>query len=253
MTNGNTGGDHGSPSKPTPNPNPNSPRQEENPRRRSGGANAPPASPRRRGSPSSPPKTRPVMGVPGESAFAPYTKPRSEPGGSGGRGVEGGPGLQGAQVVPVGSGGYGVVAAPGALRIGGSPAARKRVRESGAGSTTAAGGNQPGEGAGNVVNCSVCGKGFPSQKALFGHMRSHPDRGWKGAHPPPTFKAEEEFADLHGLNLPEAGRGGDAQEGAADDHQKEDEAAESEEEEEAGDSGKYRLPDLNNPPPPDAN
>ncbi|KAL0449690.1 UNVERIFIED_CONTAM: hypothetical protein Slati_1525400 [Sesamum latifolium] len=133
MTNGNTGGDHGSdPSKSTPSPNPNSPRHEENPRRRSGGANAPPASPRGRGSAPAPPQTRPVMGVPGQSAFSTYakpTQPRSGPGGSSGLGSAGGPpGFHGAQAVPVGGGGYGGVAAPGALRIGGSPAARKRVR-----------------------------------------------------------------------------------------------------------------------------
>ncbi|XP_009766700.1 uncharacterized protein [Nicotiana sylvestris] len=44
--------------------------------------------------------------------------------------------------------------------------------------------------------CVVCHKDFHSIKALFGHMNSHPNRGWKGAYPPPTFNREE-FADLH--------------------------------------------------------
>ncbi|XP_051125180.1 uncharacterized protein LOC127247395 [Andrographis paniculata] len=37
---------------------------------------------------------------------------------------------------------------------------------------------------GNV--CVICRKKFPSMKSLFGHMRCHPDRGWRGIHPPPA-------------------------------------------------------------------
>lgn len=38
--------------------------------------------------------------------------------------------------------------------------------------------------------CCLCGKNFPSMKSLFGHMRSHPDREWRGIQPPPaTAKA----------------------------------------------------------------
>ncbi|MQM03441.1 hypothetical protein Taro_036222 [Colocasia esculenta] len=33
--------------------------------------------------------------------------------------------------------------------------------------------------------CSECGKRFWSWKALFGHMRCHPDRPWRGIEPPP--------------------------------------------------------------------
>ncbi|XP_027172153.1 uncharacterized protein LOC113771788 [Coffea eugenioides] len=32
--------------------------------------------------------------------------------------------------------------------------------------------------------CSICGKDFPSRKSLFGHMRCHPDREWRGMEPP---------------------------------------------------------------------
>ncbi|CDP13640.1 unnamed protein product [Coffea canephora] len=32
--------------------------------------------------------------------------------------------------------------------------------------------------------CSICGKNFPSMKSLFGHMRCHPDREWRGIQPP---------------------------------------------------------------------
>lgn len=35
--------------------------------------------------------------------------------------------------------------------------------------------------------CQVCNKRYTSWKALFGHMRSHPDRSWRGVHPPPRF------------------------------------------------------------------
>ncbi|KFK27201.1 hypothetical protein AALP_AA8G348500 [Arabis alpina] len=34
------------------------------------------------------------------------------------------------------------------------------------------------------VACCVCHKKFTSMKALYGHMRFHPDRGWKGVNPP---------------------------------------------------------------------
>lgn len=34
--------------------------------------------------------------------------------------------------------------------------------------------------------CCLCHKIFPSLKSLFGHMRSHPDRDWRGIHPPPS-------------------------------------------------------------------
>ncbi|KAK1417973.1 hypothetical protein QVD17_27109 [Tagetes erecta] len=34
--------------------------------------------------------------------------------------------------------------------------------------------------------CSQCGKTFPSMKSLFGHMRCHPERVWRGILPPPN-------------------------------------------------------------------
>ncbi|GMP51991.1 hypothetical protein CsSME_00017990 [Camellia sinensis var. sinensis] len=32
--------------------------------------------------------------------------------------------------------------------------------------------------------CSICSKNFPSMKSLFGHMRCHPEREWRGIQPP---------------------------------------------------------------------
>ncbi|XP_010536792.1 PREDICTED: zinc finger protein ZAT9 [Tarenaya hassleriana] len=34
--------------------------------------------------------------------------------------------------------------------------------------------------------CCVCRRKFTSMKALYGHMRFHPDRGWRGVQPPQT-------------------------------------------------------------------
>lgn len=37
-------------------------------------------------------------------------------------------------------------------------------------------------------SCFVCNKNFRTLHALFGHMRCHPNRPWRGIHPPPRAK-----------------------------------------------------------------
>ncbi|OEL16767.1 hypothetical protein BAE44_0022214 [Dichanthelium oligosanthes] len=39
-------------------------------------------------------------------------------------------------------------------------------------------------GSGGDVECPECGKFFKNDKSMFGHLRSHPKRGYKGATPP---------------------------------------------------------------------
>jgi hypothetical protein len=39
-------------------------------------------------------------------------------------------------------------------------------------------------GSGGYVECPECGKFFKNDKSMFGHLRSHPNRGYKGAIPP---------------------------------------------------------------------
>ncbi|CAL9181176.1 unnamed protein product, partial [Musa hybrid cultivar] len=41
-----------------------------------------------------------------------------------------------------------------------------------------------------VLTCPECGKTFPSDKSLFGHLRCHPERDYRGANPPPGERKE---------------------------------------------------------------
>ncbi|CAA0813177.1 C2H2 type zinc finger transcription factor family [Striga hermonthica] len=44
--------------------------------------------------------------------------------------------------------------------------------------------------------CPICGKLFHSQKSLYGHMRCHPDREWRGMEPPRLgMSQDQDFGD----------------------------------------------------------
>ncbi|CAI9768941.1 unnamed protein product [Fraxinus pennsylvanica] len=216
-----------------------------------------------------PPVAPPVMGHPGHSAFRAYRPQGPQPqwqfpggggssgGAAGASGNVSGSGLFGAQAIPVGGSGGGGYAA-GEVGIG-NPIIRKRVRDGEPGAGPA--GNQGAQAdVGNPFQCGVCGKQFHSAKALFGHMRKHPDRGWKGAFPPPTFRAEEEFVDVPGHLNPRHAAAGVHVEPMQDVLQETQAGAEAMEAvqeagEEAGEGAagpqNYKLPDLNYEPPQD--
>ena len=50
------------------------------------------------------------------------------------------------------------------------------------------------------AKCPVCSRSFPSKKAMHGHMRCHPERGWRGIKqnppppPPPPFAPKKTTA-----------------------------------------------------------
>ncbi|CAH8359676.1 unnamed protein product [Eruca vesicaria subsp. sativa] len=45
------------------------------------------------------------------------------------------------------------------------------------------------------IRCCLCRKEFQTMHSLFGHMRRHPDRNWKGIRPPPPEKLNLSFLD----------------------------------------------------------
>lgn len=58
--------------------------------------------------------------------------------------------------------------------------------------------------------CPVCSKSFASKKAEYGHMRCHPERGWRGAHPPPPSAASQKIDGLSPSTMEPVGASGPA-------------------------------------------
>ncbi|KAG6417752.1 hypothetical protein SASPL_119945 [Salvia splendens] len=61
-------------------------------------------------------------------------------------------------------------------------------------------------------SCGICGRVFQSQKSLFGHMRCHPERDWRGMEPPSTprdakSESSEELGFFSGKPWPTCKRG----------------------------------------------
>ncbi|CAI9782881.1 unnamed protein product [Fraxinus pennsylvanica] len=193
--------------------------------------------------PSMQPRALPQMGRAGFSAFTPYRPlgpPPQENFPAASSGAAAGASRSGiievAQAVPVAVGGSsGSSPAAVGSQFGDSIARKRDIGHA--------------EGGEFQFRCSVCSKSYRSSKALFGHLRLHPNRGWKGAFPPPSFRAEEDFSDVPILNQNVAAGGGQQiVEGVADDGGNAPASAQG------GDGSaavQYKVPDLNFSPLPD--
>ncbi|KAM0880936.1 hypothetical protein ACQ4PT_033256 [Festuca glaucescens] len=70
--------------------------------------------------------------------------------------------------------------------VGLGDAAERLPRHAGMAADGDARAAREGGGLSRELLCPECGKSFPSDKAMYGHLRSHPERGYKGASRPPT-------------------------------------------------------------------
>ncbi|KAJ9146877.1 hypothetical protein P3X46_029092 [Hevea brasiliensis] len=89
-------------------------------------------------------------------------------------------------------GGGGDVTAGGGGSGEGSRKRRWRINDPGASGSGGGGGQRPRRrvDAGVPAVCAVCSRSFPSFYALFGHLRSHNNREWGGAFPPPAYNPD---------------------------------------------------------------
>ncbi|KAI4386190.1 hypothetical protein MLD38_004145 [Melastoma candidum] len=70
---------------------------------------------------------------------------------------------------------------------------KRKVGELGLGSELGSlGKEEDDDGGGMLYRCCICDRKFPTSKSLCGHMRFHPERGWKGVQPPKRSEAGEE-------------------------------------------------------------
>ncbi|KAK7320481.1 hypothetical protein VNO77_29989 [Canavalia gladiata] len=51
--------------------------------------------------------------------------------------------------------------------------------------------------------CFICKKYFPSNKSLHGHMRTHPNRSWRGVHPPLPSPSDHKHDPCSNLSVEE--------------------------------------------------
>ncbi|KAI4374841.1 hypothetical protein MLD38_012788 [Melastoma candidum] len=58
---------------------------------------------------------------------------------------------------------------------------------------------------GKPPTCAICGRNFMSMNALYGHMRSHPDRSWRGVQPPVSKAKPKTVTDFDQFTIVSAG------------------------------------------------